>query len=83
MTNLQNVSSNLMTQQLDKSCVLCEAPLTRENRSKEHVIPQWLLDFLQVREEKIQPTHFSITGEELATRQHTLEGLLARQICVV
>lgn len=72
-----------MTQQLDKCCVFCDAPLTRENRSKEHVIPQWLLYFLQVREEKIQPTHFSITGEELATRQHTLEGLLAGQICAV
>jgi len=72
-----------MTQHQDKHCVFCETPLTRENRSKEHVIPQWLLDFLNVREEKIQPTHFSNTGETLTTRQHTLEGLVAGQICEI
>lgn len=70
-----------MTQQQDKLCAFCDAPLTRENRSKEHVIPKWLLDFLKVRQEKIQPTHFSNIGEILTTRQHTLEGLLAGQIC--
>lgn len=62
-------------------CVFCDSPLSRENRSKEHVIPQWLLDFLKIREEKIEPTHFSITGETQTTRNHTLEGLLAGQIC--
>jgi hypothetical protein len=72
-----------MTQQQDKHCVFCNTPLTRENRSKEHIIPQWLLDFLNVREEKIQPTHFSNRGETLSTRKHTLEGLLAGQICEV
>jgi hypothetical protein len=72
-----------MTQQQDRPCVFCETPLTRENRSKEHVIPQWLLEFLNVREEKIQPTHVSNKGEILTTRQHTLEKLLAGQICEV
>jgi len=72
-----------MTQQQDKHCAFCEVHLTRENRSKEHVIPQWLLDFLKVRKEKIQPTHFSNKGETLSIRQHTLEGLLAGQICEV
>lgn len=65
----------------NKLCAFCNAPLTRENRSKEHVLPQWLLDFLKIRDEKIQPTHFSSQGETFSTRQHTLEGLLAGQIC--
>lgn len=72
-----------MTHQLGKLCAFCDASITRENRSKEHVIPQWLLDFLKVREEKIQPTHFSTIGETLTTRKHTLEGLLAGQICEI
>ncbi len=65
----------------NKHCAFCDTPLTRENRSKEHILPQWLLDFLEIREEKIQPTHFSKIGETITTRHHTLEGLLAGQIC--
>jgi hypothetical protein len=67
----------------DKLCAFCDTPLTRENRSKEHVLPQWLIDFLLIRKEKIETTHFSSKGETLTTRKHTLENLLAGQICEV
>lgn len=72
-----------MTTANNKLCAFCDTPLTRENRSKEHVLPQWLLDFLEIRDNKIQPTHFSTSGEMLTTRNHTLEGLLAGQICEI
>lgn len=65
-----------------KHCIFCEAPLNGDNRSKEHVFPQWLLDFLNIRGESIEPTHYSIDGKTLSTRKHTLEGLLAGQVCV-
>lgn len=37
-----------------KFCAFCVANPTKENLSKEHIFPQWLLDFLKIREEKIQ-----------------------------
>jgi hypothetical protein len=70
-----------MTTTKDKLCAFCDRTLSRENRSKEHILPQWLLDFLEIRDENIQPTHFSSNGETLTTRHHTLEGLLAGQVC--
>lgn len=70
-----------MTIQDSKLCVFCAASLNRENRSKEHVIPQWLLDFLGIREEIIEPTHFSSDGSTQTKRNHTLEGLLAGRVC--
>jgi hypothetical protein len=70
-----------MTTNKLKLCVFCDNQLTKENRSKEHIIPQWLLDFLGIREETIQPTHFSSKGHTNSTRHHTLDNLLAGQIC--
>lgn len=70
-----------MTPTKQKSCVFCQTLLTKENRSKEHVIPQWLLDFLDIRQEKIQPTHFSHQGHLKSTRDHSLESLIAGQVC--
>jgi hypothetical protein len=65
----------------NKHCAFCDTPLNKDNRSKEHILPQWLLDFLEIREEIIQPTHFSNIGEIITKRHHTLGGLLAGQIC--
>lgn len=79
----QDIRCNFMLKQRDRHCIFCKTPLTQENRSKEHVIPRWLLYSLNVRKENIQPTHFSNKGEMLTKRQHTLEGLLAGQICKV
>lgn len=65
----------------NKLCAFCDTRLTRKNRSKEHIIPKWLLDFLQIRDEKINPTHFSAEGKTQTTRNHTLDGLLEGKIC--
>lgn len=70
-----------MTTNNYKLCVFCADSLNSENRSKEHVIPQWLLNFLGIREEIIEPTHFSSDGKTQSKRNHTLEGLLAGQVC--
>lgn len=70
-----------MTPVISKYCVFCDSLLSKDNRSKEHVIPQWLLDYLEIREEKIKPTHFSSEGQTISIRSHTLEGLLAGQVC--
>lgn len=64
-----------------KSCLFCNEPLTLDNKSKEHIIPQWLLDFLEIRETKIQPTHLSSKGEMTSMRNQTLEGLIAGHVC--
>lgn len=62
-------------------CVFCDSLLTKENRSKEHVIPKWLSGFLDISKEKIQPTHISSNGSPISIRNHTLTGLLAGQVC--
>lgn len=64
-----------------KQCVYCDNELTKENRSKEHVIPKWLLEFLKIRNTKIQPTHYSPEFNAISIRNHTLDGLVTGQIC--
>jgi hypothetical protein len=34
---------------MSKTCIFCDATLTAENRSKEHVFPEWLLDELRIQ----------------------------------
>ena len=65
----------------NRHCVFCGVQLTKTNRSRKHIIPQWLLDYLQIRQEQIQPTHYSVQGEITSTRNHILERLLAGQVC--
>lgn len=64
-----------------KQCAFCNQHLTNDNRSKEHVIPRWLLDFLKISEEIIEPTHFSHDGTINSKRHHTVERLVAGQVC--
>lgn len=64
-----------------KKCAFCEGEINQNNKSKEHVIPQWLLDFLDIRDTKIQPTHLSSEGTLTSTRNQTLGGLVAGNIC--
>jgi hypothetical protein len=64
-----------------KACIFCDVKLSKSNRSKEHVIPQWLLDFMKITGSKIQPTHYSEKGNIYSTRNHTLDNLLAGNVC--
>ncbi len=62
-------------------CLFCEGDLAG-NRSREPVFPQWLLDYLGIRDEEITPTHFSgTTGAVVSTRRHTLNELVAGRVC--
>jgi hypothetical protein len=58
--------------------------LSTANRSKEHVSPEWLLAYLDVREEAITPTRFSVkSGKPVVvdTRRHRMDSLLAGDVC--
>lgn len=66
----------------NKQCVFCNDQLTNENRSKEHVIPRWLLIFLNISEIIVEPTHISKEGITKSSRRHSLESLLAGHVCI-
>ncbi|WP_147322748.1 HNH endonuclease [Emticicia sp. C21] len=69
-----NTSSN-------KICVFCDSELTNNNRSKEHVIPKWLLNFLNIGKTPVQPSHITFEGRLKSQRSHTLQALLAGSVC--
>lgn len=62
-----------------KSCLFCQSPLV--SRSKEHVLPQWLLDHLDIKDEEVTPTHFTADGNVVSTRRHRLSNLVEGSIC--
>jgi len=64
-----------------KKCVFCDQPMTGL-KSNEHIIPYWLLKYLNIKNDVISPTHHSIeTGEAVSTRTHVLDKLLAGGVC--
>jgi hypothetical protein len=65
-----------------RSCVSCGSDITRENRAKEHVIPQWLLDHLRIRKEVIfQAVASSDDGLTRETRELVADQLLEGRVC--
>ena len=62
-------------------CVFCDSELSNQNRSVEHIIPQWLLDELDIRKVRIEPSHMSIEKGLVSKRKHTLENLKAGHVC--
>jgi hypothetical protein len=65
----------------DKYCTFCKTLISKKNRSKEHIIPQWLLNFLDLTEHQVQPTHFNPNGDSLSTRKHKLSDFVQGKIC--
>ena len=66
---------------ISRLCMFCQIPLS-ENREKEHVVPVWLLEYLDIGEEKISPTHFRATDHEAeSTRRHPLNQLREGRVC--
>jgi len=63
-----------------KACIFCGTALAGK-ASDEHVLPQWLLDYLEIRETDVSPTHTDGQGEVLSTRQHRLENLVEGRVC--
>lgn len=61
------------------NCIFCNGEITG-SKSREHVIPEWLLDELKIKQEIISPTHFSVEKgiKTVSTRHHDLNNLIAR-----
>lgn len=64
-----------------RTCLFCEVELTNSNKSNEHIIPQWLLDHLSIREFEIDPTHMTPKGSVVSKRSHTLNNFLCGNVC--
>lgn len=63
-------------------CIFCSGEITG-SKSREHIIPVWLLDELKIKQEIISPTHFSLEKgmKTVSTRHHDLNNLVAR-VCL-
>jgi hypothetical protein len=69
-------------QRIRKCCLFCKALLDSTNRSREHVIPAWLVEHLNVTNESITPNYRSSeTGEILSIRRQTIDELLEGRVC--
>jgi hypothetical protein len=69
-----------MTVTISKNiCIFCKSEITG-SKSREHIIPVWLLDELKIKQEVISPTHFSVENgiKAVSTRLHDLNNLVAR-----
>jgi hypothetical protein len=64
----------------ERVCLFCARQLAG-CRSREHVLPQWLLDHLKIRKDQVSPTHFDEAGKAKSTRHHNLAKLLHGQVC--
>ena len=67
-----------------KKCLFCSAPLTRHNRSREHVIPRWLLSHLEVQDERFIGKHWSYPNEPtiiFSERKHDFLSLVLGNAC--
>jgi len=65
-----------------KACVFCASPLAGR-RSKEHVFPQWLQDFLLLRGQPLHSASYTVQGqlEPANTRSLVLNAHVNGQVC--
>lgn len=70
-----------MAESKARSCVFCGLEIAPGERSREHVIPQWLLDHLGIRRAAITPSHTKPDGTVVSQRSHTLENLQEGRVC--
>lgn len=61
------------------TCIFCKS--ITGFRAKEHVVPQWALDEFDLRNNYVQPTHFSEGGEIVSDRLHTFNAMIAGRVC--
>jgi hypothetical protein len=62
--------------------MFCETVLTAAASSREHIIPEWLLKYLGVRETAVNPTHHKAdTMEVVSTRRQTFNALTNGLVC--
>src|SRR6185369_10157223 len=63
-----------------RSCLFCTNPLTE--RAREHVIPQWLIDYLGVRDEDLlQGIAQTQDGALLKQRTHVAQTFVEGRVC--
>jgi hypothetical protein len=52
-----------------KQCIFCGLPITRENRSQEHVIPRWLVKYLGITDDQFYSRRLSFSAKPLGSRR--------------
>ncbi len=74
-----------------RACLFCNTPLTRKNRSREHVIPRWAVSHLGYIHERIvgstltypnEPSVLSEDSEILNEREQSIDSLILGSVCV-
>lgn len=74
-----------------RACIFCKMLLTRENRSKEHVIARWIISALNYAKEPFYgrtltyPNHPSVLNEAsdvINEREQSIESLVLGNVCV-
>ena len=65
---------------MEQKCIFCGDRLLG-SRTREHVLPEWLAEFLNISEASIQPTHFSDEGDVISSRHHPIDQLLCGRVC--
>jgi len=63
-----------------RKCSFCQTVLTA--RSKEHVIPVWLINYLCIDGMEISPQQRSMDGTIVDKREHTVDNLLLGPVCM-
>lgn len=65
----------------DRSCIFCDRPLGA-NRVKEHVVPSWLLKYLNVEHEIVIPAVArTVDSEIIDRRRHSADAMLEGHTC--
>lgn len=64
-----------------KRCVFCDKELTGKQKSIEHIIPQWLLEELDVKKEVIKPTHLTPDFNIISQRVHVADKFVSGHFC--
>jgi hypothetical protein len=67
-----------------RTCLFCSAPLTRHNRSREHVIPRWLVFHLKAQANRFVGTHWNYPNEPIVIfdeREQDLLSLVLGNVC--
>lgn len=63
-----------------KQCIYCGDTVTRQNKSFEHTVPQWLLNYLQVKDRQLHLSDVSRRNELVREVKHAPDTL-GRNIC--
>lgn len=66
-----------------RECLFCNASLSNQSRSVEHIFAQWLLDYLDIMgdDQLLQAVADSGDGTIIDTRQHATRRLVEGRIC--